>query len=110
MKFKTLTSPALMFVIAANLSLLSSAGHGDAKFDFETNCTACHGFGVAGAPKLGDKQSWAPRIDRGIETLYKHAIDGFTGETGVMPPKGGFSDLSDDQLRAIVDYMVTEGQ
>lgn len=110
MKLNTLTSATLRFVLVATLSLFSSVGQGDGKADFETHCTACHGFGVAGAPKLGDKQAWQPRIVHGIETLYKKAINGFSGKTGVMPPKGGFSALSDARIRAIVDYMVTKGQ
>ena len=82
----------------------------DAKSDYENTCTACHGFGVTGAPKLGDKESWAPRIAQGINTLYRHAIDGFTGEYGVMPMKGGFTNLSDEHIKAIVDYMVAAGE
>ncbi len=95
---------------SAALCLLSTAAQGDTKSEYESKCTACHGFGIAGAPRLGDRESWAPRIAQGNDILYDHAIDGFTGEKGVMPPKGGFTDLTEEQVRAIVDFMVVEGQ
>lgn len=65
-------------------------------------CVACHGSGVAGAPKAGDKATWAPRIAQGMATLLKHATDG----KGAMPPKGGAADLSDDELKAAVEHLV----
>jgi cytochrome c5 len=68
-------------------------------------CVACHGAGVAGAPKLGDASSWKPRIAKGDDTLHKHAIEGFQGEAGFMPPKGGRTDLSDQSIVNAVDYM-----
>ena len=52
-------------------------------------CMACHGAGVAGAPKIGDAAAWGPRIAKGADTLHKHAIEGFQGQAGFMPPKGG---------------------
>lgn len=69
-------------------------------------CFACHGAGIAGAPKYGDKAAWEPRIAKGTDTLYKHAIEGFQGEAGMMPAKGGAADMSDDDVKAAVDYMV----
>ena len=69
-------------------------------------CVACHGAGVAGAPKYGDKAAWAARIAEGADTLHKHAIQGFQGKTGFMPPKGGRVDLSDQSIMNAVDYMV----
>lgn len=71
-------------------------------------CTACHGAGIAGAPKTGDTAAWGPRIDQGMDTLVRHAIEGFQGEDGYMPPRGGFSNLSDEQVRDAVQYMVDE--
>jgi len=70
-------------------------------------CAMCHAAGVAGAPKPGDKADWGPRIAQGNETLYKHAIEGFTGAKGMMPPRGGGSTLSDDEVKAAVDHMVS---
>lgn len=65
----------------------------------------CHAAGVAGAPKPGDKADWGPRIAQGKDTLYKHAIEGFTGAKGMMPAKGGAANLSDADVKAAVDYM-----
>jgi cytochrome c5 len=68
-------------------------------------CVACHGAGVAGAPKFGDAAAWGPRIAKGAETLHKHAIEGFQGEAGFMSPKGGRADLSDQSIINAVDYI-----
>jgi cytochrome c len=73
-------------------------------------CQLCHADGLAGAPKVGDVPAWAARSKAGIATLYKHAIEGFQGEAGMMPPKGGFSQLSDEEVQASVDYMLEESQ
>ncbi len=76
----------------------------DGKKLYESACFACHGAGVAGAPKFGDKAAWAPRVKQGNAVLYEHSIKGFQGKAGVMPPKGG-SSASDDEIKAAVDYM-----
>jgi cytochrome c5 len=69
---------------------------------FTQVCSACHATGVNGAPKIGDRAAWAPRIAQGKEVLYKDAIAG----KGNMPPKGGTS-WPDATIRMTVDYMVT---
>jgi cytochrome c5 len=69
-------------------------------------CVACHGAGIAGAPKFGDAAVWAARIAQGADTLHKHAIEGFQGKAGYMPPKGGRTDLSDQSVINAVDYIV----
>ena len=71
---------------------------------YDSACVACHGAGVAGAPKLGDKAAWDDRIKQGSNVLYEHAIKGFQGKNGMMPPKGG-STASDEEVKAAVDYM-----
>ena len=73
-------------------------------------CVACHGAGIAGAPKLRDKAAWGPRLAQGMPTLYKHALEGFQGQTGMMPPKGGRVDLADDLIRMGVDYMAEQAR
>jgi cytochrome c5 len=70
----------------------------------------CHAAAVAGSPKPGDKADWGPRIAQGRDVLYKHAIEGFTGAKGMMPPRGGASTLTDDEVKAAVDYMVDKSQ
>lgn len=73
---------------------------------YNVACFACHGAGIGGAPKSGDKNAWAARIAQGAQTLRAHALNGFQGSAGVMPPKGGRVDLSDAEIIAAVDYMV----
>jgi len=77
---------------------------------FQQVCSTCHGAGIAGAPKVGDKAVWAPRIAEGKATLYGHALQGFQGKSGVMPAKGGRADLSDELIKQAVDYMVQMDQ
>ena len=85
---------------AGNAAAPAKAGSGKATFD--AVCSACHGTGVAGAPKFGDKAAWAPRIKTGIESLHASALKG----KGAMPAKGGNPALSDADVKAAVDYMV----
>ncbi|MFZ5550282.1 MAG: c-type cytochrome [Pseudomonadota bacterium] len=73
---------------------------------YAKTCALCHAAGVGGAPKPGDKADWAPRIAQGEETLFKHAIEGFTGAKGAMPAKGGSTSLSDSDVKAAVTHMV----
>ncbi|WP_293267775.1 c-type cytochrome [Neptunomonas sp.] len=76
------------------------------KETFDNACKVCHGSGIAGSPKLGDIEAWAPRVKQGLSVLVEHAIKGFGGATGIMPPKGGRVDLSDMQVEEAVNYMV----
>jgi cytochrome c5 len=73
---------------------------------FAMACVVCHGSGVAGAPKLGDAANWAPRIAQGQAVLRQHALQGYQGKDGFMPPKGGRTDLSDQSVINAVDHMV----
>lgn len=73
---------------------------------YGSTCAMCHAAGVAGAPKPGDKADWGPRIAQGKDTLYKHALEGFTGAKGMMPARGGGASLTDDEVKAAVDHMV----
>jgi len=77
---------------------------------YNLTCKTCHGEGVAGAPKFGDKAAWADRIADGMDTLETNAINGFTGKTGTMPPKGGNVALSDDEVKAAVEYMISNSK
>jgi cytochrome c5 len=74
---------------------------------FDQTCSACHGAGIAGAPKAGDKAAWASHISKGLPTLYDHALHGFTGDTGTMPAKGGRTDVPDAMVEQAVNYMVS---
>lgn len=70
-------------------------------------CKGCHAYGFAGAPKAGVHEAWASRIAQGRDVLYAHAIEGYFGPTHThMPPRGGNQSLTDEQVRAAVDYML----
>ena len=73
-------------------------------------CNVCHGAGIGGAPMLSDAAGWSARIAQGADTLKEHAINGYTGEVGYMPPKGGNMALSDEEVHAAVDFMIGEAQ
>ncbi|MBI3283579.1 MAG: cytochrome c5 family protein [Burkholderiales bacterium] len=121
-----------MLLAALSLALLSACGQKEAstpaaasapapvaapaaentvgKAVFGKTCSMCHAAGVAGAPKPGDKADWGPRIAQGMDTLYQHALEGFTGAKGQMPARGGAPALSDDEIKAGVDYMVAQSR
>ena len=89
----------------------SAAGAGPAPVKtgtdlFEQACKACHGPGIGGAPKAGDRAAWQPRVAKGKDVLYDHALHGFTGSAGMMPAKGGRVDVPDDIVKQAVDHMV----
>ncbi len=75
---------------------------------YETACKLCHEGGLGGAPKQGDADEWKRRAEKGMDALVKNAIEGFQGETGVMPPKGGQMQLSDEEVAAAVQFMVEQ--
>ncbi len=93
---------------AAAAPVVADANNGKEVFD--AVCFACHTPGAAGAPKFGDAAAWAPRIAKGIDALYQNSINGFMGEAGLMPPKGGRPDFTDADIKAAVDYMVSNSQ
>jgi cytochrome c5 len=84
----------------------AAGGTDKGKSVFEGTCMVCHGTGVAGAPKMGDKSAWAPRVKQGMDTLHQHALKGFNA----MPPKGGNMSLSDADVMAAVDYMASQAK
>ena len=95
-------TPAPAVPAATAAAAPSAAGADLGKKIYDSGCVACHGAGIAGAPKFGDKAAWAPRIKTGLPTLYNAALHGM----GIMPPKGGNPALSDADVKAAVDYMV----
>lgn len=70
---------------------------------YKASCYACHGFGANGAPKTGVEADWAPRLEKGMDTLMKHTNEGFNA----MPPKGLCFNCSDDEFKALIEYMAT---
>jgi cytochrome c5 len=73
---------------------------------YDATCNMCHGAGVGGAPKFGDKAAWKDRVAKGADTLHTHALAGFNA----MPPKGTCAACSDDEIKAAVDYMVAKSK
>jgi cytochrome c5 len=99
--------PAVPAPAAKPATQAAAAGAGaNGKTVFDANCIACHGTGVAGAPKIGDKAAWAPRLKQGLAALHEAALKG----KGAMPPKGGNTSLSDADVNAAVDYMASQAK
>ena len=76
--------------------------------NYEQYCSICHKVGVGGAPVLGDVEAWQGRLAGGRQGLITNAIQGISSESGVMPPKGGFVHLSDEEVADAVEYMLEE--
>jgi cytochrome c5 len=83
-----------------------AAGSAEGKAVYEKVCFACHAQGLAGAPKLGDKEAWGPRVKQGMNTLVQSVTQG----KGAMPPKAGSPSLTDAELRAGVEFMVSQSK
>ena len=94
----------------AMATLVTTAQAADGAGTYNMACAACHGTGAAGAPKIGDKADWGPRIKQGKATLYQHALKGYQGKKGFMPAKGGQTQLSDAVVKAAVDHMVAKAK
>ena len=92
--------------VATGGSMAGAAG----KPVFDQYCAICHASGVGGAPIVGDIEAWAPRIAQGMDQMVGHAVDGYQGDAGMMPAKGGFSQLSDEEVRQAVQAMVEASQ
>lgn len=108
---KTPAEPEAPVAAAAPAVATAAAATGGASLEagkkvYNGSCFACHKTGVAGAPILGNKEAWAPRIALGQEALYASVLKG----KGAMPPKGGNMALSDDDVKASVDYMTHESK
>lgn len=89
---------------ASASTMVVAAGGASVESNFNKSCATCHNAGVAGAPKFADAAAWAPRIEKGMDVLYASTINGLPP---AMPQKGMCFSCSDDDLRALVDYMVS---
>ncbi len=98
---KTLASAALMgYAALAFVTTAQAEPNGEAVYN--QACMACHMTGAAGAPIRGNEEAWTPRMEQGVETLYDHALNGFNA----MPARGGNPGLSDEEVKAAVDYLI----
>lgn len=95
-KFSVITTSFIIGLLSCNLY---AAEGGEI---YNTYCAVCHKSGLNAAPKMGKKAYWIKRVAQGKETVYKNSIEGLRG----MPPKGGIATLTDDDVKAAVDYMV----
>ncbi len=102
---KVSAAPIVAAAIPSAVAAAPTAAGGEGVY--KNACIACHGAGIAGAPKTGDKGAWTARIAQGKPKLYDHAILGYQGKAGVMPAKGGNAALADADVKAAVDYMVS---
>ena len=93
-------------IIAGVLLSVSGSLLADGQKTYQASCQACHATGAANAPKLGDKAAWAPRIATGIDAMLAVAIKG----KGAMPPKGTCMTCTDDELKAAIEYIVSQSQ
>ncbi len=94
-------APAAPATALAAEPAASAAGQGGEAV-YTKACIVCHSTGVAGAPKVGDKAAWEPRLAQGMDTLVSTALKG----KGAMPPKGGHASLSDAEIKAAIEYML----
>ena len=100
---KKLTSVMIASVL---LTVSGSLLAADGQKTYQTSCQACHATGAANAPKLGDKDAWAPRIATGVDAMLAVALKG----KGAMPPKGACMSCTDEDLKAAIEYMVSQSQ
>ena len=89
---------------SVDTSAVEVASKFDAEAAYQMSCNACHGTGAAGAPMLGDSGAWEPRLEKGMEALMANVVNG----VGAMPARGICMTCSDDDLQAIVDYMLAQ--
>jgi cytochrome c5 len=104
------TAPAQAPETAATAASTVTAAARDGPEVYKTSCIVCHGPGIAGSPKLDDKDQWAKRLAKGQDTLYASALNGLQSSTGVMPAKGGNPALSDAEVKSAVDFMLAQSK
>jgi cytochrome c5 len=90
-------------VAITNSAMAAESDDFDVAQVYQARCFACHGTGAAQAPLLGDVIEWEVRMEKGLDTVVQNAIDGLNG---LMPPRGLCAECSDDDLKAIVEYIV----
>lgn len=103
-RMKLYATLAFLLLAAGAAGAVGAADLAQGEKIYKTTCLSCHGAGVLGAPKVGDKAAWAPRVAKGKPALYGSALNGFK----MMPPRGGNAALKDDEIKAAVDFMTSK--
>ena len=103
MRSKFLVSAICSFLLSMAQANAAEDDAFDAETTYQSTCFACHGTGAAHSPEVGDQIEWEIRMDKGMDTLVQNTINGLNG---IMPPRGLCATCSDEQLRAIVEFMV----
>jgi len=101
---------ALIILTSFLLATPFATALADGEAVYKKTCKKCHHYGVAGAPKPGDKADWAARGKQGFDTLVEHAVKGFRGSKATMPAKGGNTSLTDAEVKSAVQYMVDQSK
>lgn len=99
-----------LFICSISGNAHAAANAAAGKTVYDSNCGTCHNTAMMGAPKLGDKAAWAPRIAQGVPTMVNKSISGFTGKKGMMPAKGGNPKLTAAQVGDAVAYIVQQSK
>ncbi|NTW57423.1 MAG: cytochrome c5 family protein [Chlorobiaceae bacterium] len=99
-----------LFICSISGNAMAAYNGAAGKTVYDANCGTCHNTGMMGAPKLGDKTGWAPRIATGVPALVAHSVNGYTGKKGMMPAKGGNPKLTATQVGDAVQYMVDKSK
>ena len=92
------------YVAGESSAAEQSSGPRSGQQVYDKFCTACHTSGVMGAPKINNAADWEERLAQGMDTVLKHAVEGFNA----MPPKGTCSDCSEEEIQAAIDYMIKD--
>jgi cytochrome c5 len=106
----TLSVTSALIVVLLIVGSAMAADPGKGQGIYMNFCAPCHATGVAGAPKVGDKAAWGPRLKQGEKTLVERSIKGFQGASGFMPARGGNSALSDSEVADAVAYMAAQSK
>lgn len=107
----TRTAGAVVVVLATIVAAIAGnellAARDPGRRTYESWCASCHEVGAHGAPRAGHAADWAPRVARGREALYRVALNGRTSADRIMPPRGGRPQLTDAEVKAAVDYLLS---
>ena len=103
---KAVAAPVSAPAAAATSNAAPAPGLATGEKVYKSTCSICHKSGLRGAPRMGSKQDWESRLAQDKEILYDRAINGYRGKKGNMPSRGSNVRLSENEVKAAVDYMI----